>query len=268
MTDMDGVFLEEDLIQINKFSHLHNGKTIIFCKTDFIIQEFENIKNLDNEVIFITVNSDYCITDDLVSRAPKNIKTWFCQNKLSNDPLLVPIPLGIENTVECSREGHGYVWPHALEKPKRLLCENKTATRGMYANFNVNTNPQHRTSVKNFIKGRFCDHITWEDPNLSYQDFVSSILDHEAVICAQGNGPGDNHRVYETLYLGRIPITFNKVQYDLLHHEYPVVLVEKLEDLKDETAMMKRVRSKNINYDHLKFGFWKDKVIKAERKCL
>jgi hypothetical protein len=267
MTDTDGVFLEEDLIQINKFSHLHNGKTIIFCKTDFILQEFQNIRNLNNEVIFITGNSDYCITDGLVDKAPKNIKTWFCQNKLSNNPLLVSIPLGIENTVECAREGHGYVWPHALEKPSKLLSGNKMPTKEVYANFNVSTNYEHRTRIRDLIKSGLCEHITWEEPNLSYDQFIASILDHKAVVCAQGNGPGDNHRIYETLYLGRVPLTFNKVQYDILHNNFPVLLIEDMQDLTNHEILIKKMNSFKLNKEVLKFEYWKNIITNEEKKC-
>ena len=38
--------------QINKLSKLHDGKNIIFCKTDFIQQEFQYINTLENDVIF------------------------------------------------------------------------------------------------------------------------------------------------------------------------------------------------------------------------
>lgn len=38
-----------DIIQINKFSNLHSDK-IIFCKTDFIFEEFKNIEKLDDAI--------------------------------------------------------------------------------------------------------------------------------------------------------------------------------------------------------------------------
>ena len=31
---------KDQIIQVNKFSQLHDGKKIIFCKTDYIMQEF------------------------------------------------------------------------------------------------------------------------------------------------------------------------------------------------------------------------------------
>ncbi len=59
--------------QINKLSELHDGKNIIFCKTDFIQQEFQYINSLDNDVILITGNSDYAIDHHKFNDRPKNI---------------------------------------------------------------------------------------------------------------------------------------------------------------------------------------------------
>lgn len=237
MTDTDGVFLEEDLIQINKFSHLHNGKTIIFCKTDFILQEFDNIRNLDNEVIFITGNSDYCITDDLVSRAPKNIKTWFCQNKMTSDPRVKSIPLGLENTMSCSRSGHGHVWDHASLKLSHLINMSLVAapSKLVYSNFNINTNAQLRSFVQ-----RQCDKsnfITWNAPNMSYDEYTRRVLEHSMVVCPEGNGP-DTHRFWETLYLGRTPIArLSKATEDFI--DLPVVWLEDWSQLSDESFILK-----------------------------
>lgn len=257
---------KEHLIQINKFSHLHNGRTIIFCKTDFILQEFSNIEALGHDVIFITGNSDYCITDDLVQKAPKNIKAWFCQNKLSNHPLLTALPLGIENTVPCSREGHGYVWPHALEKPDKL-CEahNKLSTNLAYANFNVQTNYETRNRVRNICQSSSNSHITWEEPTKPYSDFIQGVLNHKMVVCPQGNGPGDNHRIYESLYLNRIPITFNRIQYDNLHNKFPLLCIS--EDKLTDAKWLEQEADK-INKDNyaLNINYWINKITDAAKR--
>jgi len=263
---MVGAYSKEDLIQINNFSHLHNGTTIIFCKTDFILQEFSNIEALEHDVIFITGNSDYCITDDLVQKAPKNIKSWFCQNKLSEHPLLTALPLGVENTVPCFREGHGYVWPHALEKPECLTHPASIPIKEVYANFRIETNPPHRSAVKSIIDDPSCNYISWKDSTLSYKEFVHDILNHKAVVCAQGNGLGDNHRIYETLYLGRVPLTFNKFQYEMLHHKYPVVLINDLEELKNKEEIMRRVMECKTNTKYLKFKYWEEMILDEAKK--
>lgn len=253
-----------NLLQINKFSELHDGQSIIFCKTDFIENEFENIKKIKNKVIFITGNSDYCITDDIVAKAPKNIKKWFCQNRLSDNNLLESIPLGIENTIQCTRDGHGFVWPHAIEKPliiNRHKNEKKhTYDNLIYANFNIQTNLIHRSEVKNFISN--LDYITKDESNLSYINFVNKILCHEAVLCPQGNGKGDNHRIYETLHLGRIPITFSNEQFKYLHHKFPVVLIQDIKQLGDKDYIKNKIHEAQSKFDnkYLDINYWIMKI--------
>lgn len=38
-----------DFIQLNKFAELHDGKNIIFCKTDYLMSEFNKIAGMDRE---------------------------------------------------------------------------------------------------------------------------------------------------------------------------------------------------------------------------
>ena len=240
------------MIQVNKISQLHDGKNIIFCKTDWVVKEFSYIASLTNDVILVTGNSDYCITDDLVLSAPKNIKKWFCQNRLSDSTLLESIPIGIENTVACKRDGHGYVWDHAHEKNTILGSSlvDSTTTKFLYSNFNVNTNLNHRTPIRQISQNN--DHITWAEPSQSYTQFVK----------------GDNHRIYETLYLNRIPLTFNVEQYKYVHHLYPAVLINDLEELSDVKNLKSRIsaaRNKDVG-DYLKIDYWLEKIYDEAKK--
>tara|TARA_B100000900_G_scaffold375510_1_gene357637 strand:- start:56040 stop:56837 length:798 start_codon:yes stop_codon:yes gene_type:complete len=257
-------------LQINKISKLHNGKDIFFCKTDFIEEAFIKIQNTKNDVIFISGNSDYCIDNSLVKKAPKNIKKWFCQNRLSDDGLLESIPIGIENAVPCSIDGHGYVWPHAIEKPSIINRLKNEAIQNcinlIYSNFNVNTNPAHRNEIKQYISK--LDHITKEECTLNYEDFVKGILSHEAVLCPQGNGEGDNHRIYETLHLGKVPITFNNKQFKYLHHKFPVVLIENIKELSDKYLIENKIREAQSKFDdkYLDANYWIDKIKNEAQK--
>lgn len=252
-----------DTIQINKFSRFHNGSTVFFCKTDYLDSVFKEISLLKNKVILISGNSDYCINQKIVSLAPKNIHHWFCQNKLCDSTNITSIPLGIENTVECSVSGHGLVHPHAIEKPKLLTnLRPKNPSSLILSNFNVWTNPNHRSRIREISIN--ADHINWVEPNLSYEYWIDTVLDHRAVLCAQGNDSGDNHRIYETLYLGRIPLTFNKAQYDHLHHKFPIVLIEDENRLKDSIWLDNKIseQEKNFNNELLDFNHWANIITK------
>ena len=256
-----------EIIQLNRFSKLHNGKDIFFCKTDFLQKDFDIISKLNHDVILISGNSDIAITNKIAKTAPQNISTWFCQNNECDDPRVVSLPLGIENTFECKRFGHGVAWDFALEKNKILSSIfNKKITGEtfnlVYANFNVNTSPIWRNKIKDVCLKS--NHITFEKSNLSYPEFISKILSHEAVVCPCGNGV-DTHRVYETLYANRIPIVFSHGQgylYKTLYKFLPVVLLENPEQLLDKQHIINNIKvAKNKSNEKIKFSHWRKRIL-------
>lgn len=263
------------IIQFNKFSKFHDGKKVFFCKTDFLPKDFEVIEKLNNEVILITGNSDFAVTENLVNSAPKNISKWFCQNNASTNPKTVTLPMGIENSIECKRSGHGVTWDFALEKNIILSSifnkkiEGQTSNL-IYSNFNINTNPEWRTKIKKMCLE--ADHITFEDSKLNYEQFISNILSHEAVVCPVGNCPqdqADTHRIYEVLYSNRIPIMFSYKQdhlYETLFKFLPVVFLEKPEQLFDKNYLLKHINlAKSKSKEKITLSYW-ERVIKESVK--
>jgi hypothetical protein len=84
-------------------------------------------------------------------------------------------------------------------------------------------------------------------------------------VCPIGNGP-DTHRLYETLYLGRIPIVFSfneqAILYKSIYSLLPVVLLDNLEDLNNENllrAKLDDVASKNL--DMAKYSYWEERIL-------
>lgn len=197
-----------DFIQLNKFSELHNGSSIFFCKTDYLLQEFDRIAGLNHDVVLISGNSDYAITDTLVHLAPPNIKKWFAQNAVSYNPRLEPIPIGLENKLPAQRTGHGVGYFDRVSEKEQILLSLQDNTiipsKFIYANFNMSTNLIHREPIK--LISQTLSYITWEEPQLDLHTFFRSVLNHKMVLCPAGNGI-DTHRLWETLYCQRVPIT-------------------------------------------------------------
>jgi hypothetical protein len=258
-----------DTIQINKFSTLHNGKTIIFCKTDYLLSEFDYIKTLNNDIILISGNSDYVIDSNIIEMVPSNVKKWYAQNAIVTNDIVKCLPLGIENLNNSFRgDFHGIGYEHVKIKESIINNHKKiNPTKFIYSNFNVQTNPIHRTQIKSICQNT--EFIDWDEPTMSIESFFYKMLDYESVVCAQGNGPGDNHRIYETLYMNRIPITFNKVMYENLHHLFPVVLIERYEDLSNYEFMRNKINeAKNKNWDRsvLEMSYWIKNIINGNNQ--
>ena len=258
---MDFVSLEKiDSIQLNKFSKFHDGTNIIFCKTDYILSEFEFIKNLSNDVILITGNSDYGITDDIVKNMPKNILKWYGQNILTFNDRIEPIPMGIENKLESYRYGHGVGYYERVEMKEKLLKRNSTIkpNKLIYSNFQVNTNLNHRLGVRDICINS--NHIDWEEPNLSLDNFFNKILEYEMVVCPAGNGV-DTHRIWEVLYSKRIPITIKIGNYKIydLYEKLPIIILNSIYELENYELIkdkLNNIKSKSFDLNLLDFSYW------------
>lgn len=254
-----------DFIQINKFSSLHNGKNIIFCKTDYILEEFKNIRKINNDVILITGNSDYAIDDKIFNLKPNNVIKWYAQNALVNDNILIPLPLGLENKTPSIREGHGIGYYDRVSEKENLLSRNLqiSPTKKIYSNFNIDTNFSYRKIIKEICINS--PHINWEDYNLTLDNFFTNILDYESVICPIGNGI-DTHRLWEVLYSNRIPITIKVGDYKIyeLYKKLPIVILNNINELTDISLLNNKIieiKSKKTNLEILDFNHWKNEIL-------
>jgi hypothetical protein len=264
-------------ICINGFAELHGTTTplpIFFAKVDFLHEVFNQLRLWGKDCIVISGNGDYCvgsqfhpIGEHLASMVPENVKKVFAQNCLirkdhPNYYKFEIIPIGLENYIPCKQSiwGEG-IPPNGVEKQKLLNRIDTSVipeiTDKLYSNFSVWTNPSHRQLLKNICTTS--PHIVWQEPTLTSEQFYREVLKYEAIVCAQGNGPGDNHRIYEVLYLNRIPITFNVGMYEKLHKNFPVVCLEHETMLMDYSYIQRRIdQEKNKMWDRrlLCIDYW------------
>jgi len=266
MIETNDFFTPSDIIQYNKFAHFHNGKDIFFCKTDFLSQLFVSLRDHNVPSILITGNSDIGINDKLISLAPSCIKKWFAQGVITDNPLVVGMPYGIDNHEECIVEGHGKGWKKTADKIL-LLCDPPSTNpeKEMYANFSLQTHPIRR-EVYNICKKLPYVTIdisqTHEETNSrSYSEYLAGILEHKMTVCPRGNAPAETHRFWEALYLGRVPI-IKKNRGNSFFTELPVIVLEtwdKLEDLDFIQSEYERV--KNNPKDMLLVSYWENKIL-------
>jgi hypothetical protein len=251
-----------DFIQINKFSKLHNEDKVIFCKTDFIFEEFKNIEKIPHDVILITGNSDYPIDEYRFYSKPNNIKKWYAQNALINDEILIPLPIGLENKLGSIRSGHGVGYYDRVSEKESLLSRSIIThpTKKYYSNFSIETNYLYRLKIKNICINS--PHIDWEESNLSLTEFFNKILEYDAVICPIGNGV-DTHRLWEVLYSNRIPITIKVSDFKIyeLYEKLPIIMLDDENDLYNEKLLDEKLNEiKNKQYDMslLDFSYWEN----------
>lgn len=261
------MFEPKELIYLNNFCDMHEQNNVRFCKTDFLEKEFEIIRNLDKEIILITGNSDYPITDKIANLAPKNIKKWYAENCITNNDLVEPLPLGLENIREASRKGHGVSWEERAVVKERLMSRDMShilPTKDIYANFKIATNPQYRYRFASICEN--CEFIEYEEPNLSLEQFFDKILKYKMIACPIGNGV-DTHRLWEVLYSGRVPVTVKVGDFKIyeLYDKLPVVVLENERDLLDKDLIYSKYEQvKNKSLEYATMNFWKNKL----KNCL
>jgi hypothetical protein len=254
-----------DYIEINKFSELHDDNQIIFCKTDFLLQEFEKIKKIKNEVILISGNSDYSIDERIFNLCPKNVKKWYAQNALCNNEILESLPIGLENKLPSLRDGHGIGYLDRVTEKENLLNRNLDIlpSKKIYSNFNINTNFSYRRKIKEISINT--PHIDWEDSNLNLEGFFDKILEYESVVCPIGNGI-DTHRLWEVLYSNRIPITIKVGDFKIykLYEKLPVVILNNEQELTNYELLKSKIneaKEKKYNREILDYSFWKNEIL-------
>ncbi len=254
----------KNFIELNKFSELHNKDNVIFCKTDFIFNEFEEIKKLNKDIILITGNSDYPITDLHISRLPKNVKRWYAQNALSMSEVLEPLPIGIENKLPSIRENHGIGYFERVKEKEELLSRNLTPTKEgfIYSNFNIFTNYNERIKYKNISKT--LEYIDWEENNLTLKEYFDKILKYKMILCPVGNGV-DTHRLWEVLYSKVVPITVKVGDFKIyeLYKKLPIIVLDSLDDLNNYELINKKyeeVLNKDYDNDILMMEYWVNKI--------
>lgn len=251
-----------DYIELNKLSQLHNNDTIFFCKTDYLLQDFEYISKLNHDVVLISGNSDYAITDTLLDLAPKNIKIWFAQNAVANNPKLQPIPMGLENKLPATRFGHGVGYlDRASEKEKilRSLQDNTAQpSKFIYANFNIYTNLLYRQRIKDIAQE--IEYIDWHEPTASLSSLFAQFLEYKMILCPIGNGI-DTHRLWEVLYANRVPITIKLGPYKIysLYEQLPIIILDNIDQLNDYSLIYSeyfKCQEKKYNRLLLDTNYW------------
>lgn len=256
-----------NIIQLNKFSELHDEKNIIFCKTDYLMNEFKYIRSLQNEVILISGNSDYSINDEISKNLPKNVKVWYAQNVLTYHEKIKPIPMGIENKIESKRMGHGVGYYDRVKIKEELLSRNLDVlpTKKIYSNFNIHTNFNHRNTIKQ--KSLILPHIDWEEPNQTLENFFNKVLEYEIILCPAGNGV-DTHRIWEVLYSNRIPMTIKTGNFKIydLYEQLPIIILDSVNELENYDLIKQKYEvalTKKGNLYLSDFDYWKNEILKS-----
>tara|TARA_B110001450_G_scaffold191639_1_gene179854 strand:+ start:5837 stop:6655 length:819 start_codon:yes stop_codon:yes gene_type:complete len=261
-----------DIIQGEKFQKLADNKLIYYCHTHDVNKFFDNI-NFTHDFILISHNSDGKITDnpgktaagDLLSngespdadtmRIPKNLKKWFGQNVNVKNDLIIPLPIGLENS---------YILPNYKKQEKLFNMRNRQRNikNLVYLNFNIKSNPKERQKIYDLMQGKDYVTIEYGRNGLNYDNYIDNLYNHCFMICPPGNGLGV-HQPWESLYIGVIPIQKKTIN-NSIWRDLPFCWVDSWEQLKDETFLRNeyiRITSQKYDLSKITFNYWKKRIL-------
>ena len=149
--------------------------------------------HLENPHIIVVHNSDIEI-DTSFDRIfqNSNIKHVLGMNMLSNHPNTIGIPAGLANPM----------WPHGDTKTFFTFCQSLKKRKRIYAGGLSNTHPSRVPLQRLLSDLRFAKNMQ------ARHDFATHLCllgQSSHVICPRGNAV-ESHRLWETLYMGGIPV--------------------------------------------------------------
>jgi hypothetical protein len=263
----------EDLITQSRFVDLAkaNSDTHVFIKTDYIENRYiSNTGNSDINALatiwdvnvnpmfppkqrnWITGNSDYHITELNSEHYTGSFDNWYGINMGQTGPKFHTIPIGVEtNQMDVI---------YQVSQEPRIL-----STELAYMNFNVYTYVSERAIVDLMFKDK-----SWvkNDINkrLEISEFYRNIRNHKFTFCPRGNGV-DTHRLWETLYLGSIPVVNDHPDMEPFFSRLPVVKIKNWLNLTDNYLEMEYERIMEYDgweFDMLKMNYWKNFILNKD----
>lgn len=205
---------------------------------------------LRTERFIITGHADYPIVDEIVRAYPH--ATWWGVNKQT--PRVRGLPLGITNATNESEYHPIY---GNLDVMVEVAQQPRTIKNLVYMNFSVETYPHERRRVWDMFASK--PWVTCGSHVVSHEarkTFLEDVRNHSFVLCPRGNGI-DTHRLWETLYMGSIPI----VIWDIAHSDWtdlPILFVSSWEEVTEERlrAEEARIRARSWTLAKLDVNYW------------
>jgi hypothetical protein len=265
---MSYTFKKDDIICTDKYLSLESP-TISYHKTDLLVGNSNsiiwrnNVHTIHPSNIWITGHSDYSVDDYIFNKFNSNCRRWFTVNKDANNEKIKALPLGITNNTNESNIHPIY---GSVDIMFDVLSQPKCFTNLVYLNFNINTYPVERQACYDYFYDK--KYVTLGTINNTLEGrkrFLEEIRNHKFVLCPRGNGI-DTHRLWETLYMGSIPIVKKHIAMSEFN-DLPILFVDNWSDIIDEAFLENKyneIINQQWNLDKLKFSYWKQLIRDTE----
>ena len=173
-----------------------------------------------NFIIF-TGYEDTNIDDDIFNKIPENVLGVYvasCSESINEK--VHPIPFGLP--IGGNNDTRYDTLRNIISSP------DVEANSLVYINHSVGSNPYREKVNEYFSDKTWC---TIKKPvsiaTHDYKSYLNEIKSHKFTISVDGNAINcDCYRVWETLYMNRVPIVKRSKNFEILFKDYPVLLVD------------------------------------------
>jgi hypothetical protein len=261
---------KEEIICPDKFLHL-DCETIAYTKTD-VLEKNRKINWRGKEHtyrkanIWITGHATYPITEKIYNRYKDNCIIWYTVNKEVDNPNLRTIPLGITNDCNDSSKhrifGNTDIMIEVMNQPRNIK-------NLVFMNFSLQNCKQERQFIYDSFKDK--PWVTNAKSDFTLQGrkkFLEELRNHTFVLSPRGVGI-DTHRMWETLYMGSIPIVKRHLALDEFV-DLPICWVNHWNEITEDflQSEYKRISESSWNMEKLKMSYWVNRIEKEKERLL
>jgi hypothetical protein len=170
-----------------------------------------------------------------------------------------PLPLGLTNQTNES-EFHKLFGNHELLKSASESTNALDVYKGIVTgNFSIKTNHKARLPLARLLENVFG---AFEVPDFTENGrlkYLKGLGESNFVACPEGNGI-DTHRLWETIYMGSIPIITENDSIEPLVRGLPVLIVKSWDQISDrnflERAWNQISQVDNYDFSRLEVSSW------------
>jgi hypothetical protein len=170
------------------------------------------------------------------------------------------LPLGLTNDCDDSPVHRILGDTSHILKAHQSTSFTSTYSGTIYVNFTSSNNQSVRARALGFVRQLkntvYGEMVFSESGRVQY---LSSLRSNSFVLCPEGNGV-DTHRLWETLYMGGIPIVLKTPYLSDLLVNLPVVQLNDWSELGNQVFLESewhRVKNKNNDFNLLKLSHWR-----------
>jgi len=245
-----------------------NKEQVQYYKTDFIFREgvWRNNKIINyqyNSKKLVTGHSDEEVSNILcyILRENSNnkLEKIFSINCDSIQDYSYGIPLGITNDCDDSDIHRIYGNLEMMEAINNMSIVK--SDKLVYLNINTNTHQSRKEVYGKFNNKSYVKTGTQINTMEGRIKFLIELKSHEYVICPRGNGI-DTHRLWETLYMGSIPIVIFTDAHKLFL-DLPILFINSWDEINEDflRAKLVEIKSRKYNYNKLYINYWLNLII-------